>query len=50
MYPLVARQRFGKNSPIAAMQMLSKNVTAAKKTYATMEEFLGASFSVQTVT
>jgi hypothetical protein len=46
-YPLiVARQRLGKNPFIAARQLLDRNVTGVTNTYATIEELLGASFSM----
>jgi hypothetical protein len=35
--------------PIIAMQMLDKNVTAARNTHATIEELLDASFSLRFV-
>jgi hypothetical protein len=56
--PIVARQRFGKNplivvrqrlgkySPIVARQRLGRNVTTVTHTYTTIEELLGASFSM----
>jgi hypothetical protein len=37
------------HSPISARQQLSKNITAATNTHATIEELLDASFSVQFV-
>jgi hypothetical protein len=49
-YPLiVARQRPGNNPPIVARQRLGKNVTVATNTHATLEELLGASFSMRSV-
>jgi hypothetical protein len=35
--------------PIFATQCIDKNVTAAKKTYATIDELLDASFSMRPV-
>jgi hypothetical protein len=50
VYPrIVARQRLGKNFLIVDRQRLSKNVTAATNTHATIEELLDTSFSVRTV-
>jgi hypothetical protein len=41
VYPsIVARQRFGKNSPNVARQRLGGNVTAVTNTHATIEELL----------
>jgi hypothetical protein len=43
--PIVARQRLGKNSPVARHR-LGRNVTVVTNTHATIEELLGASFSM----
>jgi hypothetical protein len=43
---VVARQRLGKNHPIVVRQGLGRNVTAVTNTHATIEELLGASFSI----
>jgi hypothetical protein len=43
---IVARQRFGKNTPIVSRLRLGRNVTAVTNTHATIEELLDASFSV----
>jgi hypothetical protein len=42
----VARQRRGTNPPIVARQRLGRNSTAVTNAYATIEEFLNASFSM----
>jgi hypothetical protein len=44
--PIVARQRFGKNSLIVARQRIGRNVTAITNTHPTKEELLDASFSM----
>jgi hypothetical protein len=44
--PIVARQRRGKNPPIVARQRLGRNVIAVTNTHATIEELLDASFSM----
>jgi hypothetical protein len=43
---IVARQRLCKNPPIVARQRLGRNVIAVTNTHATIEELLGASFSM----
>jgi hypothetical protein len=43
---IVARQRLDKNPPIVARQGVGRNVTAVTNTHATIEELLGASFSM----
>jgi hypothetical protein len=52
-YPVVAKQRLGKkekeNLPKADIQMLGINIIAAKDTLTTVEELLGASFSMRAV-
>jgi hypothetical protein len=44
VYPIVDRQRLGKNPPTVARQRLDRNVTAVTNTHATIEELLDASF------
>jgi hypothetical protein len=46
---LVAREQLSKNRPIVARQRLSKSITAATNTHATIEELLDASFSMRSV-
>jgi hypothetical protein len=43
---IVARQWLCKNPPIVARQRLGRKVTAVMNTYATIEEFLDASYTM----
>jgi hypothetical protein len=44
--PIVARERLSKDPPVVARQRLGSNVKAVTNTHATIEELLGASFSM----
>jgi hypothetical protein len=46
---IVASQELSKNPPIVARQRLGRNVTTVTNTYATIDELLGASFSMWSV-
>jgi hypothetical protein len=51
VYPIiVAKQRLGKNPTTVTRQRLGKTITVAMNTHAMIEELLGLSFSVRSMT